>query len=101
MGGLIVQRALVKYPKLRARVSQVILFGTPSRGLVKATLVSWLKQQTQNMSASGPFVESLREDWTKLDAERSCRRSSPLPGRPINSCRRTPRSGPLPKTCAA
>jgi pimeloyl-ACP methyl ester carboxylesterase len=70
MGGLIVQRALVKYPKLRARVSQVILFGTPSRGLVKATLVSWLKQQTQNMSASGPFVESLREEWTKLDAEK-------------------------------
>jgi alpha/beta hydrolase fold len=70
MGGLIVQRALVKYPKLRTRVSQVILFGTPSRGLVKATLVSWLKQQTQNMSASGPFVASLREEWTKLDAER-------------------------------
>jgi tetratricopeptide (TPR) repeat protein len=69
MGGLIVQRALVKYPKLRARVSQVILFGTPSRGLVKATLVSWLKQQTRNMSATGPFVQSLREDWTKLDAE--------------------------------
>jgi pimeloyl-ACP methyl ester carboxylesterase len=70
MGGLIVQRALVKYPKLRARVSQVILFGTPSRGLVKATLVSWLKQQAQNMSASGSFVEGLRDEWTKLDAEK-------------------------------
>jgi pimeloyl-ACP methyl ester carboxylesterase len=70
MGGLVVQQALVKYPKLRAHVSQVILFGTPSRGLVKATLVSWLKQQTQNMSASGPFVQSLREEWTKLDAEK-------------------------------
>jgi hypothetical protein len=70
MGGLIVQRALVKYPKLSARVSQVILFGTPSRGLVKATLVSWLKQQTQNMSASGPFVESLRKEWTRHDGEK-------------------------------
>jgi pimeloyl-ACP methyl ester carboxylesterase len=67
MGGLIVERALVKYPKLRARVSQVILFGTPSKGLVKATLVSWLKQQTRNMSAGGPFVQGLRQDWTKLD----------------------------------
>jgi hypothetical protein len=70
MGGLVVQRALVKYAKLRERVTQVILFGTPSRGLVKATLVSWLKQQTRNMSASGPFVQGLREDWTKLDAEK-------------------------------
>jgi pimeloyl-ACP methyl ester carboxylesterase len=69
MGGLIVQRALVKYSKLRTRVSQVILFGTPSRGLVKATMVSWLKQQTQNMSASGAFVEGLRAEWTKLDGE--------------------------------
>jgi pimeloyl-ACP methyl ester carboxylesterase len=68
MGGLVVQRALVKYSKLRKRVRQVILYGTPSRGLVKATLVSWLKQQTRNMSASGPFVKTLREDWTRLDA---------------------------------
>jgi alpha/beta hydrolase fold len=70
MGGLIVQRALVKYPKLRTRVTQVILFGTPSQGLVKATLVSWLKQQAENMSASGPFIHSLREDWAKLDTEK-------------------------------
>ncbi len=70
MGGLIVQRALVKYPQLSARVSQVILFGTPSEGLVKATLVSWLKQQTRNMSAGGPFVENLRKEWTRLDGEK-------------------------------
>jgi pimeloyl-ACP methyl ester carboxylesterase len=70
MGGLVVQRVLVKYPKLRPHVLQVILFGTPSRGLVKATLVSWLKQQTRNMSASGPFIQNLREEWTKLDAEK-------------------------------
>jgi Tetratricopeptide Repeats-Sensor/alpha/beta hydrolase fold len=70
MGGLVVQRALVKYPELRQRVSQVILFGTPSEGLVKATLVSWLKQQTENMSASGLFIKGLRSGWEKLDSEK-------------------------------
>jgi hypothetical protein len=70
MGGLVVQRALVKYPELRQRVSQVILFGTPSEGLVKATLVSWLKQQTENMSASGLFIKDLRSGWEKLDSEK-------------------------------
>ena len=35
---------------------------------MKATLVSWLKQQTQNMSASAPFIRELRLDWSTLDA---------------------------------
>jgi pimeloyl-ACP methyl ester carboxylesterase len=73
MGGLVVQRALVVDPKLRRRVSHVILFGTPSGGLVKATLVSWLKQQTRNMSASGEFVQSLRAEWTRLELHRNLR----------------------------
>jgi pimeloyl-ACP methyl ester carboxylesterase len=66
MGGLVVQRALVKYPDLRRRTSNVILFGTPSAGLVKATLLSAFKQQINNMSASGAFIQSLRRDWNDL-----------------------------------
>jgi pimeloyl-ACP methyl ester carboxylesterase len=69
MGGLVLQRALVRYPELRQRVSQVILFGTPSAGLVKATLASWLKQQIRNMSASGQFIRDLREQWNELERD--------------------------------
>src|ERR1700758_3440583 len=50
MGGLVVQRALVKYPDFLKRTSHLILFGTPSAGLVKATLLSVSKQQIRNMS---------------------------------------------------
>ena len=39
MGGLIVQRALIDDPSLANRTNNVILFGTPSAGLRKA---SWL-----------------------------------------------------------
>ena len=70
MGGLAVERALVKYPELRPRICQVILFGTPSAGLVKASLVSWLKQQIENMSASSSFIAGLRRDWSDLEAAR-------------------------------
>ncbi len=65
MGGLVVQNALVKYPALRKRTTHVFLFGTPSGGLVKARLLSFLKQQIRNMSASGEFVKQLRDSWTK------------------------------------
>jgi pimeloyl-ACP methyl ester carboxylesterase len=66
MGGLVVQRALVSSEELRKRTSHVFLFGTPSAGLVKANMISWLKQQIRNMSASGPFIAKLRSDWTRL-----------------------------------
>ena len=71
MGGLVVQRALVKYPQLSARTSHVVLFGTPSAGLNKASVVSFLKQQVNNMSASGEFIKQLRSDWTRLDLDKS------------------------------
>jgi pimeloyl-ACP methyl ester carboxylesterase len=69
MGGLVVERALVKYPDLRDRTSHVVLFGTPSAGLVKATLLSVLKQQIRNMSASGDFIRDLRREWTSLSLD--------------------------------
>jgi len=66
MGGLVVQRALVKYEGLLNRTSHVVLFGTPSKGLVKARLLSFLKRQIRNMSASGDFIRNLRREWTDL-----------------------------------
>jgi pimeloyl-ACP methyl ester carboxylesterase len=65
MGGLVVQSALVKYAALRRRTTHVFLFGTPSAGLVKARLLSFLKPQIRNMSASGGFIKELRDAWTK------------------------------------
>ena len=43
MGGLVVQRALVEHDTLAHRVSHVLLFGTPSFGLVKAGLFALLE----------------------------------------------------------
>jgi pimeloyl-ACP methyl ester carboxylesterase len=67
MGGLVVQRALVKYDDLRnQRTSHVVLLGTPSAGLDSAEAVSFLKQQIDNMAADGEFIKQLRNDWKRL-----------------------------------
>lgn len=67
MGGLVVQRALVRYPELRKRTSHVVLFGTPSDGLEKAQSFSFWNQQIDNMTAGGPFITKLRKDWNDLN----------------------------------
>jgi pimeloyl-ACP methyl ester carboxylesterase len=64
MGGLAVQRALLDYTELRARVQNVILFGTPSGGLTKARLLWRLKRQLRDMAKGGKFVSKLRVDWS-------------------------------------
>ncbi|SFH60064.1 Alpha/beta hydrolase family protein [Nitrosospira sp. Nsp14] len=64
MGGLIVQRAMVDDVALKNRLSHVFLFGTPSAGLVKAGFFSWSKRQISDMVADGPFIKSLRHEWT-------------------------------------
>lgn len=63
MGGLVVQRALLDHPDLVARTSHVVLFGTPSNGLVKAGWLRRLKHQARDMEAGGAFIERLRQDW--------------------------------------
>jgi|EndMetStandDraft_8_1072994.scaffolds.fasta_scaffold16695_4 pimeloyl-ACP methyl ester carboxylesterase len=65
MGGLVVQRALLKDPRLRDRLSHVFLFGTPSRGLAKAWFGALLKSQLWDMAAGGPFITALRADWDR------------------------------------
>ncbi|HUI22359.1 MAG TPA: tetratricopeptide repeat-containing protein [Methylocella sp.] len=63
MGGLAVQRVLLDDPKLRARVSHVFLFGTPSGGLAKASLMQFLKPQLRDMARDGQFIKTLRGEW--------------------------------------
>ncbi len=68
MGGLAVQRALLDHPELTERVDKVILFGTPSFGLVKAWLFQLpvlrsLNRQVRDMGRTSDFILSLRGDW--------------------------------------
>jgi pimeloyl-ACP methyl ester carboxylesterase len=63
MGGLVVQKALVDDPAFAGRTSAVILFGTPSAGLVKARTIRFWKRQLADMGKSSPFVTKLRADW--------------------------------------
>jgi predicted alpha/beta hydrolase family esterase len=65
MGGLIVQRTLLDFKPIAARTNTVILFGTPSNGLVKANTMKFWKRQLNDMAKGGPFVKQLRADWTK------------------------------------
>jgi pimeloyl-ACP methyl ester carboxylesterase len=64
MGGLAVQRALLNFGDLTARVEHVILFGTPSGGLTKSGLLWRLKRQLRDMAKGGKFVTELRKDWS-------------------------------------
>lgn len=66
MGGLVVQHALATSEAVRARVSRVVLFGTPSGGLRKAGWLSYWKRQLFNMAEGSPFLAQLRADWNKL-----------------------------------
>jgi pimeloyl-ACP methyl ester carboxylesterase len=66
MGGLIVQKALVDDPSLAARVGHLILFGTPSAGLPKASWIRFWKRQLKNMAAGSGFISGLRADWDRL-----------------------------------
>ncbi len=50
MGGLVLQQAILDDAALASRISFVFLFGTPSAGLAKATLVRHLKRQLGDMA---------------------------------------------------
>jgi pimeloyl-ACP methyl ester carboxylesterase len=63
MGGLIVQRAVLDDPGLRSRTGYILLFGTPSAGLRKASLFKFWKPQLKDMADDGEFIEDLRARW--------------------------------------
>ncbi len=65
MGGLVVQKTLVDHPTIAERTRAVILFGTPSAGLVKAWSIRFWKRQLADMARGGPFITALRADWTR------------------------------------
>jgi pimeloyl-ACP methyl ester carboxylesterase len=64
MGGLVVQHALLN-ADFRRRVQHVFLFGTPSAGLRKASVMSFWKRQLRDMAEDGHFVRTLRARWSE------------------------------------
>ena len=66
MGGLVVQRALVDDSELANRTDKVVLFGTPSGGLRKASWLFFWKRQLRNMAIGSEFITELRHDWAAL-----------------------------------
>lgn len=64
MGGLVVEKALVDDPELSSRARHVILFGTPSGGLRKASWLRFWKRQLRNMGKDSEFIRDLRQRWT-------------------------------------
>jgi pimeloyl-ACP methyl ester carboxylesterase len=64
MGGLLLQRALVSSRQLRSRVSHLMLFGTPSGGLEKASPFHFWKRQLRDMARDSAFIRSLRQEWS-------------------------------------
>lgn len=65
MGGLMAQRALLLDPELRKRVSHLLLFGTPSAGLTKASPFAFWKRQVRDMASDSAFITSLRQEWSQ------------------------------------
>lgn len=76
MGGLVIQSFIIE-EILRGRtehldrLTDVLLYGTPSGGLVKARMASFLKNQIADMSDYGPFIQNLRSEWKRwVDEQR-------------------------------
>jgi pimeloyl-ACP methyl ester carboxylesterase len=65
MGGLVVQRVILDDSALRSRVGYVLLFGTPSAGLKKASFFKFWKPQFGDMADNSGFIKDLRARWTQ------------------------------------
>ena len=66
MGGLVVQRALLDLDNASlTKIHTIILFGTPSNGLVKADLGGFINDQVRDLGSKSPFIYKLRKDWTQ------------------------------------
>ena len=70
MGGLVSQRALADSvlagDGMVDRISHLIMFGTPSGGLVRARKIHFFNRQIEDMADDSEFIVDLRADWAKM-----------------------------------
>ncbi len=70
MGGLVVQRALIDLKQnseeIFNRISHTFLLGTPSDGLEKVSILSFIKRQLKNMGKNSDFIKDLRKNRVVL-----------------------------------
>ncbi|MSV28099.1 MAG: alpha/beta fold hydrolase [Bryobacterales bacterium] len=83
MGGLVIQLFILgEISNQRAahlgRLTEVILYGTPSGGLVKAGLVSLFNTQAADMSRFGALIRDLRYQWQRLIDDRRAEAPQPF-----------------------
>ncbi len=77
MGGLVIQAFILEEIANNARdyldrITEIILYATPSGGLKKARWGGFLKNQIADMDDYGPFIQKLRSGWTQMiDDKRS------------------------------
>ncbi len=76
MGGLVVQAYVVEELRriregrlsaddsMLSKINEIVLFASPSGGLLKARFGGFLKKQIGDMSDIGQFVTNLRTEWT-------------------------------------
>ncbi|MEN8259438.1 MAG: tetratricopeptide repeat-containing protein [Pseudomonadota bacterium] len=80
MGGLVIQSYILEAlaaqkPEGIGRITEVVLFGTPSGGLKKASPAAFLKNQIEDMAAYGSFIQTLRREWKRLVDDRRLERT--------------------------
>jgi pimeloyl-ACP methyl ester carboxylesterase len=65
MGGLAVQRAVLNADsETFKKIKYLILFGTPSSGLRKASLFRFWNTQVRDLSHQSKFIQTLRKEWS-------------------------------------
>ena len=67
LGGLVAQRAILDLnSKNRERISHLLLFATPSKGLKSSALEKLWNRKYRELSAEGDFISKLRKDWDSI-----------------------------------
>jgi len=83
MGGLVVQLFLLEEMRRESRdhldrITEVVLYATPSNGLIKAALAALVHTQAADMNWFGSVIQDLRFQWKKLVDDRRAENNLPF-----------------------
>lgn len=66
LGGLVAQRAILDLDaENRSRITNLILFSTPSLGISDAVAHTIWNQKNQDLAHNSEFIQNLRSDWSE------------------------------------